>query len=78
MLVRWVLISMTGKKRWGCQVDKKTAEIYKQYFRENDIYFEPSEAYDLVHISFMVTDEEMDKLTKWVKTNPFARGGSHE
>lgn len=52
MLVRWVLISMIGKKRWGCQVDKKTAEIYKQYFRENDIYFEPSEAYDLVHISF--------------------------
>ena len=27
---------MTGKKRWGCQVDKKTAEIYKQYFREGD------------------------------------------
>lgn len=57
---------MTGKKRWGCQVDKKTAD-----FRKNDIYFEPSEAFDLVHISFMVTDEEMNRLTKWVKTNPF-------
>lgn len=55
---------MNDKKRWGCQVDKKTAEIYKQYLRENDIYFEPSEVYDLVHISFMVTDEEMNKLTK--------------
>ena len=78
MLVRWVLISMTGKKRWGCQVDKKTAEIYKQYFRENDIYFEPSEAYDLVHISFMVTDEEMKALDKWIKTKLFTRGDIHE
>lgn len=78
MLVKWVLISMIGKKRWGCQVDKKTAEKYKQYFRENDIYFEPSEAYDLVHISFMVTDEEMEALDEWLKTNPFARGDNHE
>ena len=69
---------MTGKKRWGCQVDKRTAEIYKQYFKENDIYFEPSEAYDLVHISFMVTDEEMKALDEWLKTNPFTRGDSHE
>lgn len=62
---------MNDKKQWECQVNKKTAEIYKRYFRENDIYFEPSEAYNLVHISFMVTDDEMNKLTKWVKTNPF-------
>lgn len=59
------------KKQWGCQVDKRTAEIYKQYFRENDIYFEPSEAYDLVHISFMVTDEEMKALDEWIKTKLF-------
>ena len=62
---------MNGKKRWSCQLDKKTAEKYKQYFRENDIYFEPSEAYDLVHISFMVTDGELKELDKWIKTNPF-------
>ena len=30
---------MIGKKRWSCQVDKQTAEKYKKYFRENDIYF---------------------------------------
>ena len=62
---------MIGKKRWSCQVDKRTAEKYKKYFRENDIYFEPSEAYDLVHISFMITDEEMKQLDKWVKKNIF-------
>ena len=59
------------KKHWSCQVDKKTAEKYKHYFKENDIYFEPSEAFDLVHISFMVTDEEMKKLDKWVRANLF-------
>lgn len=62
---------MIGKKRWSCQVDKQTAEKYKKYFRENDIYFEPSEAYDLVHISFMITDEEMKQLDKWVGKNIF-------
>ena len=78
MLVRWVLILMTGKQLWSCQVDKKTAEKYKQYLRENNIYFEPSEAYDLVHISFMVTDEELKALDEWVKTELFARSDYHE
>ena len=62
---------MSDKKRWSRQVDKPTAEKYKQYFRENDIYFEPSEAYDLVHISFMVSDEEMNALDKWIKRELF-------
>lgn len=62
---------MSDKKRWSCQVDKPTAEKYKQYFRENDIYFEPSEAYDLVHISFMVNDDEMKALDKWIRRELF-------
>ena len=66
------------KKQWGCQVNKSTAEKYKQYFRENHIYFEPSEAYNLVHISFMATDEEMKALDEWIKTKLFARGDIHE
>lgn len=57
----------TDHKKWSCQVDKETAEKYKQYFRENDIYFEPSEAYDLVNISFMITDEELKALDNWAR-----------
>ena len=57
----------TDRQKWSCQVDKETAEKYKQYFRENDIYFEPSEAYDLVNISFMITDEELKALDNWVR-----------
>lgn len=60
-----------SKQQWSCQVDKSTAEKYKQYFRENDIYFEPSEAYDLVHISFLASDEEIKNLDKWIKRELF-------
>ena len=62
---------MSGKQQWGCQVDKRTAEKYKQYFRKNDIYFEPSEAYDLVHISFWVSKEELKAMDVWLRKGMF-------
>lgn len=63
---------MNDKQWWSCQVDKKTSEKYKQYFRENDIYFEPSEAYELVNISFKVSDEELKALDDWIRKELFA------
>jgi hypothetical protein len=57
---------MERTQRWSCQVSPKTAELYKQYFREHGIYFEPSEFLDLVHISFEMTETEVKKLTKWL------------
>jgi hypothetical protein len=62
---------MNNRQRWSCQVDKHTAEEYKQYFRENDIYFEPSEFYDLVHISFDVSEEELKALDCWIRKELF-------
>lgn len=62
---------MSNKQWWSCQVDKPTAEKYKQYFRENDIYFEPSEAYSLVHISFEVSDEELKAMDDWIRKELF-------
>lgn len=59
------------KQWWSCQVDKETAEKYKRYFRENDIYFEPSEAYDLIHIQFKADDDDMKALDKWIKKELF-------
>ena len=44
-------IEETNREAWCCQVNKETAEKYKQYFRENEIYFEPSEIGDKVYIS---------------------------
>lgn len=70
MLAKWVLV-MNSRQRWSCQVDKHTAEKYKEYFRENDIYFEPSEAYDLVHISFDVSEEELKALDDWIRKELF-------
>lgn len=62
---------MNGKQQWSCQVDKPTAEKYKQYFRKNDIYFEPSEAYNLVHISFQVSEEELKAMDNWIRRGLF-------
>lgn len=58
---------MNDRQRWSCQVDNKTAEKYKNYFRENDICFEASECYDLVHISFNVSEEELKALDNWIR-----------
>lgn len=62
---------MTNKQWWSCQLDKPTAEKYNQYFRENDIYFEPSEAYNLVHISFQISEEELKAMDNWVRKELF-------
>lgn len=62
---------MTSKQWWSCQVNKQAAEKYKQYFRENDIYFEPSEAYNLVHISFQVSEEELKAMDNWIRKELF-------
>lgn len=70
MLAKWVL-SMTNRQRWSCQIDKKTAEKYKGYFRKNGIYFEPSEAYDLVNISFDVSEKELKALDDWIRKELF-------
>ena len=70
MLVKWVL-TMSNRQQWSCQVDKPTAEKYKDYFRKNDIYFEPSEAYELVHISFEVSEKELKALDDWIRKELF-------
>lgn len=62
-------IEETNREVWCCQVNKETAEKYKQYLRENDIYFEPSEAYDSVHILFDVTKDELKALQDWERRN---------
>ena len=58
---------MIGKNQWNCQVDKPTAEKYKEYFREHGIYFEPSSAYDMVYILFYVNDEELQAFENWIE-----------
>ena len=56
------------KRDWcNCRVDAKVAEKCKEYFRDNDIYFEPSEAYGLVHFEFRASEEEFDGLNAVIK-----------
>ena len=58
---------MTERKWWSCQVDRETAEKYKAYFRENDIYFEPSEADYMVHLSCEMNEEEYELAEQFLK-----------
>lgn len=58
-------IEETNREAWCCQVNKETAEKYKQYFRENEIYFEPSEIGDKVYISITASDEEAAAFNEW-------------
>ena len=53
------------RQQWSCQVDKQTAEKYKQYFREHGIYFEPSECFDQVYISFWLSEEALGGFKDW-------------
>lgn len=53
-------------KRWNCVVDRQTAGIYKRYFKEHGIYFEPSEAGDQIYISLLASDEEASAFNEWV------------
>ena len=59
-------IEESHREVWCCQVNKETAEKYKQYFKENEIYFEPSECFDQVHISFWLSEEELGDFKDWL------------
>lgn len=51
----------------SCLVDRDIARQYVRYFRENDIYFEPSESGILTHFEVLMNDVEMNKFNNWIK-----------
>lgn len=49
------------------ELTKTSAEIFKNYLRKHDIYFEASEAGSLIYFSCMMTDEEMNNANTWLE-----------
>lgn len=47
-------------KHWySVELTRDKADVFKQYLKENNIKFEPSEAYNLIHIQcYMSLDEQ--------------------
>lgn len=54
-----------------CSVEltRESATLFKNYLRENDIYFEASEADNLIHFSCELSWEEMKKANRWIDEN---------
>lgn len=56
-------------KRLNCSAEltKEAAPLFKNYLREHDIYFEASEAENLIHFSCEMSEEEMTEANKWIE-----------
>ena len=57
----------TIEKKWyNVALSPEGARLFKHYLRENDIYFEPSQYYELIHLECFMTKEEMLKANNWL------------
>ena len=58
---------MSAKEWYHVELPVQYIELFKYYLRENNIYFEPSEANYLVHISCEMTQEECEAANSFIK-----------
>lgn len=48
------------------ELSKENASLFKDYLREHHIYFEASEADNLIYFSCDMTMEEMEEANRWI------------
>ena len=54
----------------GVTMDRRRAELFKEFLRYKDIYYEPSECYSRIHIEFRTDktfEETMEEFEKWLE-----------
>jgi len=54
------------RKWYSVELTKENAERFNLYLKENNIKFEPSEAYNLIHFECYMTFEELYCANKWL------------
>lgn len=54
------------KHFYNVELNKQDAEKLKAYLKENNIYFEPSECYSLIHFEVKVDEAELEKVNKFL------------
>lgn len=59
---------MLDKKYYSAELDTKTAEALKVFLKQNNIYFEPSACYNLIHFEIKVDKNELEKVNNFLKT----------
>ena len=60
---------MTFRTWLNTEVTKEEAEILKDFLDENDIEYEASEAYDLIHFEINVNEYEKDAINCFIDEN---------
>ena len=56
------------KQYYRADLPQKTAESLKTFLKENEIYFEPSACYDLVHFEVLADSDEIKKVNDFLDT----------
>lgn len=51
---------------YSAEFDKKTAEALKVFLKQNNIYFEPSACYNLIHFEVLADTEEIKKVNEFL------------
>lgn len=51
---------------YGVNMSSEKANIFKDYLREHDIQFEPSSAFNQIHIECLMTEAEAEAFNKWI------------
>ena len=60
---------MTFRTWLNTEVTTEEAEMLKDFLDENDIEYETSEAYDLIHFEINVNEYEKDAINDFIDEN---------
>jgi hypothetical protein len=60
---------MTLRTWLNTEVTKEEAEMLRDFLDENDIEYETSEAYDLIHFEINVNEYEKDAINCFIDEN---------
>lgn len=58
---------MSAKEWYNVELPVQYVNLFKHYLREHDIYFEPSEADYLIHLSCHMTEEERELADEFLR-----------
>ena len=59
------------REYYNLALTKPRAETFKEYLRENDIPFEPSECYNLIYIACFMTPEEVEAANEFIRESMY-------
>lgn len=59
---------MNDKKYYSVELTQDKSDLLKVYLKENNIYYEPSQCYNLIHFEVKCNKEELEKINQYLDT----------